>query len=105
MTPIKIKQRSETHLSIVWNDNHQSMYLFHTLRDSCPCASCKADIEIQNGKILLPILVPGKYVLKSIEPVGSYALQCTWGDEHRTGIYTYELLRSLCECSDCKEKK
>jgi DUF971 family protein len=33
--------------------------------------------------------------LVQIQPVGRYAVQFAWGDGHSTGIYTYELLRSL----------
>jgi DUF971 family protein len=28
-----------------------------------------------------------------VEMVGNYALQFMWADGHRTGIYTFELLR------------
>jgi len=33
----------------------------------------------------------------SAELVGQYALRITWADGHDTGIYDYELLRSLGE--------
>jgi hypothetical protein len=39
-------------------------------------------------------------ILKSVRPmeirrVGRYALQFVWSDMHSSGIYTYDLLRSL----------
>lgn len=87
-------------LSIEWDDGHKSRYTLQSLRDQCPCASCKGERE-QSGGFALPVVIPGKYELRAIEPVGSYALQIAWSDEHRTGIYTYEYLRYLCECEIC----
>ena len=62
------------------------------------------EIESTEGIITLPILKPGQYELQGIEPVGSYALQLVWGDGHRTGIYTYDYLRQICECEECMKK-
>ena len=39
--------------------------------------------------------------LVSVEAVGAYALQFTWGDGHSTGIYSWEWLRSACQCAEC----
>jgi DUF971 family protein len=33
--------------------------------------------------------------------VGSYALCLFWGDGHRTGYYTWSLLRQRCSCATC----
>ena len=44
---------------------------------------------------------PLKYSLVGASTVGSYAMQLQWGDGHSTGIYTWEHLRSLCECPEC----
>jgi DUF971 family protein len=49
--------------------------------------------------------VPGRYELKAVAPVGSYALKFTWGDGHDLGIYTWSHLRALCECEACKQEK
>jgi DUF971 family protein len=100
MVPVKIRQSSASELRIDWDDGHRSRHVLKTLRDQCPCASCKGEREGNKGE-LLPILTPGQYELKGMEPVGSYALQMHWGDGHRTGIYTYEYLRYLRECEIC----
>ncbi len=42
--------------------------------------------------------------LINIEPVGRYGLTPVWEDGHRTGIFTYEKLRALCECEACRKK-
>ena len=44
---------------------------------------------------------PGRYDLKGATAVGNYAIQFAWGDGHEQGIYTWEHLRSLCECEEC----
>ena len=105
MQPLKVRRNGETELRIDWDDSHESRFTLRALRDNCPCASCKHENESGGGAVLLPILTPGQYELKGIELVGSYALQLTWGDGHRTGIYSYELLRRICECEICKNMR
>jgi DUF971 family protein len=81
-------------LKIVWEDGREQILSIHALRDNCPCAGCSGE------RIILHEYVPpepnrdtpGRYELKGISPVGSYALQMSWGDGHATGIYTFELL-------------
>ena len=34
--------------------------------------------------------------------VGKYAVQFLWSDAHFTGIYTFETLRRLCDCAECR---
>ncbi len=103
MVPRKIVQRSPGELAIEWNDGHRGRHLLETLRAECPCASCRAEAETERGATLLPILIPGKFTLQEIKLVGSYAIQLLWGDGHQTGIYTFQFLRDLCECSECKK--
>jgi len=102
VTPVKIRQPVPGELSVEWDDGHRGRHTLKSLRDNCPCASCKEERE-RSPRPLLPVLVPGKYELKAIEPVGSYALQVSWGDGHKTGIYTFEYLRYLCECDMCSQ--
>lgn len=40
---------------------------------------------------------PGMNELVSLEPVGNYGVQASWKDGHNTGIYTWEMLRSVFE--------
>ena len=37
------------------------------------------------------------FLLKGIQPVGYYALRPFWKDGHHSGIYSFEMLRALCE--------
>lgn len=46
----------------------------------------------------------GPEVLEALEiaPVGHYALRIRWSDDHKSGIYPFSLLRSLCGCGRCQ---
>ncbi len=101
MVPLKVQQESPYELRIEWDDGHASRYSMQRLRNSCPCASCKTEREASQGTMMLPVVMPGKYELQGIDVVGSYALQISWRDGHRTGIYTFDYLRQLCECDLC----
>lgn len=48
-------------------------------------------------QMLTEPLDPGRSAeLISLDLVGNYALQLTWKDGHRYGIYSWEFLRQLC---------
>ncbi len=101
MMPRKIKQTSAQELTVEWDDGHIGRHVLQTLRKYCPCASCKTETNTHEASSLLPVLTPGQNELRSITPVGNYAIQLVWGDGHHTGIYSYEYLRQLCECNNC----
>jgi DUF971 family protein len=41
--------------------------------------------------------------LKTIVPVGSYAITPVWEDGHDAGIYQWRYLRALCPCEECRK--
>lgn len=96
--PVEISEFSDTSLYILWEDSHQSIYLYEDLRQICPCASCKRSSGKNSfkKKILL-----GKVRPLKIENVGHYAVKFYWNDKHDTGIYTYDFLREICPCESC----
>jgi len=103
MQPTRIALESPDRLSVTWIDGHQGSIDIKTLRDNCPCAGCQGETVLLKTYTPTPQPeLPGKYSLKSASPVGSYALQVTWGDGHATGLYTWRLLRSLCDCPECR---
>jgi DUF971 family protein len=77
------------------------------LRDGCPCAGCNGEtVLFQTYTPQEPdARTPGRYDLKGVETVGGYALKFVWGDAHDMGLYTWEHLRSLCECVECTAKR
>jgi DUF971 family protein len=101
--PRQIKLGKDKNLEILWDDAHESVISLRRLRDTCPCASCQGEtVLLHHYEAPEQAERPGKYELVGAEQVGSYALQLTWKDGHSTGIYTWERLRSLCECSICR---
>jgi DUF971 family protein len=34
--------------------------------------------------------------------VGAYALRIFWNDGHSSGIYSWEHLRRICPCDECR---
>ncbi len=86
-------------IKIDWQDGHHSEYGLRYLRDRCPCASCSGTHEpaaspFQMYQAALKIAV--------VEPAGTYALVIQWNDGHRSGIYSYDHLRAICPCPECK---
>lgn len=82
-----------------WDDAHLSRHAFRMLRERCPCAVC-VDEWTGEGR-LDPSTVPENIHPTQIGRVGAYALRFTWSDGHQTGIYTFRLLRQICECDEC----
>ncbi len=106
MIPKQIKRNSESQLAVSWDDGHASIVGLRTLRDNCPCAGCQGEtVLLRTFKPIPQPEMPGKYDLTAAEQVGSYALKLSWGDGHATGIYTWERLRSLCECLECQNSR
>jgi DUF971 family protein len=110
-TPTGINaDRTRGEMSITWNDGHSSVYPFELVRAACPCASCRgghenmrsvpddAFFDIHLGDV-------PQTRIKKIEPVGSYAITIEWEDGHAYGIYTWNYLRKLCPCPQCREGK
>jgi DUF971 family protein len=86
-----VLDRTRKELRISWNDGHESMYSFEFLRANCPCAECKTTRENPDPLRFLPALDTN---VESAQLVGNYALNIIWGDGHRYGIYSWELLRN-----------
>ena len=97
---IKFELLNENVLSILWSDSHLSYILTKDLRNSCPCATCRT--AKKGFKKSLPILPSESYNIINSERVGKYALQFKWEDGHRTGIFSYVLLKKLCTCIECQ---
>lgn len=107
MIPTQIKllvdeaTKSEN-LTLTWGDGHVGHTSLRTLRDNCPCAGCQGETVLLKTYAPMPTPeLPGKYKLVGASQVGSYALALSWADGHQTGIYTWESLRSMCECGTC----
>ena len=98
-------------IEIDWKDGHHSSYGNEYLRDWCPCASCtgahgtEPRKKTSEAKASPFQMYTPKPKMLAIEPIGSYAFRIDWNDGHNTGIYSYDHLRSICPCADCKAAK
>jgi DUF971 family protein len=80
-------------LEIAFDDGKTYRLPYEFLRVHSPSA------EVQGHGPGQEVLQAGKskVEIRSLEPVGSYAVQPTFSDGHATGIYSWEYLRHLGE--------
>lgn len=99
--PTEIRQLDPKTLGLLWTDGHESRYTVRKLRLECRCANCID--EWTRERILKDSDVAMDIKPKHIESVGRYAFKITWSDGHDTGFYTFDQLRTLCECEKCQK--
>lgn len=99
-TPAEIQRANEHDVLVIWKDGHRSLYLARDLRIECPCAACVE--ELTGKKVLDPDRVSADVHPADLDIVGRYAVHFNFSDGHSTGIYTFEYLRGLCRCPECK---
>jgi prepilin-type processing-associated H-X9-DG protein len=107
---VKIHVSSGGGVDITWADGHASHFDFIYLRDHCPCATCNDERAKKESLAeaspafasspALPMFKPKPHA-QSAQAVGQYAIQISFSDGHSTGIYSYDLLRTICPCSEC----
>ena len=74
---------------ISWENGRTHKLENEILRGYCPCAGCQGHsgvISFQEGR---------NHEIRDIKPVGNYALSLVWGDQHDSGIYSFEYLYRL----------
>ena len=108
--PIRVRaEQKERVLVIHWKDGHISKYPYWLVRAACPCADCRGGHDQMSNQP--PEMVfdedPEESIrskIKSVYPVGSYALGFNWEDGHSAGIYNWSYLRHLCPCPECRSR-
>lgn len=98
LRPLSLKRRNAAVLCSTWSDGMESCILMSDLRDACPCAHCSGE-QIMGQVVFagMKTLAPGMNELKALTPVGNYGIQASWKDGHDTGIYSFDMLRSIFE--------
>ena len=94
--PVEIGRSGAHDVKIRWDDGHESVYPARELRLKCPCAAC-VDEMTGHVRLITSSIAETVHPLK-IDVVGRYAIAIHWSDGHNTGIYTFDLLRTLCPC-------
>ena len=95
-------------MTVKWvEDGHVSNLSVLTMRKLCPCATCRVERDkvASNPLHVMKESGPAKYELNDLAPVGRYAVNFLFSDGHSSGIYSWDYLRGLCECAECKAKK
>jgi DUF971 family protein len=108
LRPTRLSKDGEEGLLIEWNDGHCSRHAWRHLRLNCPCATCREEREKPPDpfRILKPSEIPrGPLRPLAVKPVGLYAYAIEWNDGHNTGIFTFDLLRALCQCEQCARQE
>ncbi|HXE91873.1 MAG TPA: DUF971 domain-containing protein [Terriglobales bacterium] len=110
---VQVNLTAGTGMEIEWQDGHRSSYTFPYLRDACPCATCD-DERSRDGREPgeAPKPAPGSLPMfreapraTHAEAVGKYAIRFTFHDGHQHGIYSWEYLRDVCPCAECKARQ
>jgi DUF971 family protein len=94
-------------LEIRWSTGETIFLPGESLRRNCPCATCQElRGDLSHAKPLAPKKASLLRVVEStveeatgisrVWPVGNYALGMQWSDGHDTGIFSFDLLRRLC---------
>jgi DUF971 family protein len=94
---IKHTEVVDKFLLLKWTDNSETVISLNVLRKNCPCASCSGEKDVLGNVFKGPTQKMSKnsYRLVSINPVGYYGICPVWGDGHKTGIFTFNYLKSL----------
>lgn len=109
MRPTAIQiSKSRRVLVIPWDDGHLSEYPFDGLRAACPCVTCRGGHEAMGAPPdpnVFALAPQQTYELAGADLVGNYALQPLWEDGHHYGLYTWDYLRGLCPCVECRARR
>ena len=75
----------------IFSDDAEFNFSFEFLRVYSPSAEVRGHSEAES------VLQTGKkhVTIREVEPVGHYAIQITFDDGHKTGLYTFEWLYEL----------
>ena len=87
----------EKELALKLSDGSDLFVNLADLRKVCPCAGCSGETDVfgntyigKNKKLVLYAFKVVKYSFGCL-----YGVRFFWGDGHRDGIYTFDLLKSL----------
>lgn len=110
---VKVHLTTGEGVTIEWKDGHASKYAFPFLRDACPCALCDEERTKSGREPGEPTepepnqlqIYKARVKAASAEPVGKYAIRFNWSDGHQLGIYSWQWLRQICPCEECRAEK
>jgi DUF971 family protein len=101
--PTEITKTGARQLTVKWDDGHVSVYPIKHLRAECTCATCVN--EITGARVLDPKTISEDITIIDAQHVGRYGVRFKYSDNHDDGIYTWERLREICICDECRARK
>jgi DUF971 family protein len=98
--PRKIDVKKDRGLTVEWDDGSVAFYPVAYLRRKSPSAEMRELRQEQerNPLTVLPASAgraSGPLVIDDAELIGNYAIRIRFSDGHRTGIYSWEYLKSI----------
>ncbi len=101
--PTHIERDGANAIVIQWNDGGRSRYEADSLRQRCPCATCRekqagkqqAEQSQPRGLPVLSLAEAQPLRIEGMHPVGNYAYNISFSDGHDSGIFTFEYLREI----------
>jgi DUF971 family protein len=90
--PASIDVERDESVTLTYVDGHVARFDLVTLRQGCPCATCRGLRD--HGEVAWPR--PGSPTPLRIDDAelhGAWGLSITWNDGHATGIFPFESLR------------
>jgi ATP-binding protein involved in chromosome partitioning len=81
------------HIVLTWADGKISRVDNHALRLHCGCANCVD--EMTNERKISATDISDKICAMEVKTIGNYAVQIKWSDGHDTGLYPFNMIRSL----------
>jgi DUF971 family protein len=98
--PTSLERDENNRLIITWSDGQRRRYTVRSLRDSCPCATCREKRSQPTDPLALPTLSPAlaqPLSITGMQPLGNYAYSIAFSDGHDTGIFAFDFLLQLGE--------
>ena len=101
LQPVELNRTEDRELVIRWSDGMEQTLPFRVVRSACQCAACMekkmAKSKESVGQLnILSAAETAPLNIESMSPVGNYAYNIQFSDGHSSGIFSFELLRSLC---------
>lgn len=89
---IDLEVKRDEGVTVRFADGHVSSIGLMELRLGCPCATCRT-LREQGQQGWPQPGAPNPLRITDAQLHGAYALQITWNDGHRTGLYPFDALR------------
>ncbi len=101
ITPTELKRLDEGRIRIEWSDGQSQEFRARTLRDACPCATCREQKSAPPAPptqlTVLSAAEAQPLTIRGMRPVGAYAYNIAFSDGHDSGLFTFDRLRTLGE--------